>query len=110
MTAVIFAANQIGGIVGILLFPATDAPSFHMGNIVCLASVILAFILAFGLKIYFALLNKKRDLAILANHKLNDNDLKDNKKIREIAMELVEKELKYDELLCDKHPNWRYII
>ncbi|KAF0502310.1 MFS general substrate transporter [Gigaspora margarita] len=109
MTAIIFAANQIGGIVGILIFPATDAPSFHMGNIVCLASVILAFILAFGLKIYFELLNKKRDLAILANYnyKLNDNELKDNKKIREIAMELVEKELKYDELLCDKHLNWR---
>ncbi|KAF0530783.1 major facilitator superfamily domain-containing protein [Gigaspora margarita] len=111
MTAIILTANQIGGVVGLLIFPATDAPSFYMGNIVCLAAVILASILVFGMKFYFESLNKKRDLAILANHnyKLNDNDLKDNKKIREIAMELVEKESNYDELLCDKHPNWRYI-
>ncbi|CAG8453119.1 6557_t:CDS:2 [Dentiscutata heterogama] len=83
--AVIFVSAQVGGIIGILVFPASDAPSFLMGNI-------------------------KRDLNILANHKLNDSDLKDNKGIREIAMKLVENEPKFDEVLCDKHPNWRYII
>ncbi|CAG8456984.1 8297_t:CDS:2 [Dentiscutata erythropus] len=83
--AMIFVSAQVGGIIGILVFPASDAPSFLMGNI-------------------------KRDLAILANHKLNDGDLKDNKEIREIAMKLVENEPKFDEVLCDKHPNWRYII
>ncbi|CAG8506572.1 5938_t:CDS:2, partial [Dentiscutata heterogama] len=111
MTAIILTSNQIGGIIGLLIFPATDAPSFFMGSSVCLAAVILSSIITIGLKFYLELLNKKRDLAILANHnyKLNDNDLKNNKRIREIAMELVEKEPNYDEVLCDRHLNWRYI-
>ncbi|CAG8754031.1 7319_t:CDS:2, partial [Dentiscutata erythropus] len=108
MTAIVLTSNQIGGIIGLLIFPATDAPSFIMGSSVCLATVILSAILAIGLKFYLELLNNKRDLTILANHKykLNDNDLKNNKRIREIAMELVEKEPKYDEVLCDRHLNW----
>ncbi|CAG8568074.1 16480_t:CDS:2 [Dentiscutata erythropus] len=111
MTAIILTANQIGGIIGLSIFPATDAPSFIMGSSICLAVVILSSISVIALKFYLELLNKKRDLTILANHnyKLNDNDLKDNKRIREIAMKLVENEPKYDEVLCDKHLNWRYI-
>ncbi|CAG8608135.1 9118_t:CDS:2 [Gigaspora margarita] len=109
--AMIFTSAQMGGIVGILIYPANDAPSFLMGNSICLASVILSAILVTVLKFYLESLNKKRDLIILANHdyKLNDNDLKYNNRIREIAMSLVEKEPKFDEVLCDKHLNWRYI-
>ncbi|CAG8507308.1 36791_t:CDS:2 [Racocetra persica] len=107
---IIFTSAQIGGIIGILIFPATDAPSFLMGNAVCLASVLFGTILVIGLKFYLELLNKKRDLAIIANHnyKLSDNDLKHNKRVRDIAMKLVENEPKFDEVLCDKHLNWRY--
>ncbi|CAG8682709.1 2175_t:CDS:1, partial [Cetraspora pellucida] len=43
------------------------------------------------------------------NYKLNDSDLKNSKNIREIAMKLVEKEPMFDEVLCDRHPNWRYM-
>ncbi|KAF0475776.1 major facilitator superfamily domain-containing protein [Gigaspora margarita] len=109
--AMIFTSAQMGGIVGILIYPANDAPSFLMGNSICLASVILSAILVTVLKFYLESLNKKRDLIILANHdyKLNDNDLKYNNRISEIAMSLVEKEPKFDEVLCDKHLNWRYI-
>ncbi|CAG8502969.1 8908_t:CDS:2 [Gigaspora rosea] len=110
--AMIFTSAQMGGIIGILIYPANDAPSFIMGNSIVLASVVLSAILVTVLKFYLESLNKKRDLIILANHdyKLNDNDLKyNNDRIREIAMSLVEKEPKFDEVLCDKHLNWRYI-
>ncbi|CAG8548885.1 16552_t:CDS:2 [Cetraspora pellucida] len=99
------------GFVGILIYPADEAPLFIKGNLICLASVILQTILTFGLKFYLENLNKKRDLAILTakDYKI-DNDLKKNtKKLREIAMKLVENEPRFDEILCDSHPNWRYI-
>ncbi|CAG8735699.1 5001_t:CDS:2, partial [Racocetra fulgida] len=104
----ILTFDQLGGIIGILIFPADDAPSFFMGNTICLISIILASIITIGLKFYLESINKKRDLAILADHdyKLDDSDLKNNKRIREIAMKLVENEPRFDEVLCDKHPNW----
>ncbi|CAG8772763.1 6708_t:CDS:1, partial [Racocetra fulgida] len=63
-------------------------------------SVLFGTILVIGLKFYLELLNKKRDLAIIANHnyKLSDNDLKHNKRVRDIAMKLVENEPKFDEV------------
>lgn len=111
MIAITLTFSQVGGIVGILIFPANDAPSFFMGNTVCLVSSLVAFIMVVGLKFYLESINKKRDLAILADHdyKLNDSDFKNSKRIREIAMKLVEKEPMFDEVLCDRHPNWRYI-
>ncbi|CAG8750209.1 24532_t:CDS:2, partial [Cetraspora pellucida] len=98
---IIFTSAQVGGIIGILIFPANNAPSFLMGNTVCLSSVLFGAILAIGLKFYLELLNKKRDLAIISNHdyKLNDSDLKHNKRIKDIAMKLVENEPKFDEVL-----------
>ncbi|CAG8635067.1 21847_t:CDS:2 [Cetraspora pellucida] len=111
MTAVILLFPNIGGIIGILIFPVTDAPSFFMGNTVCLVSTLFGVMITIGLKFYFESINKKRDMAILANHnyKLNDSDLKNSKKIRNIAMKLVENEPIFDEVLCDRHPNWRYM-
>ncbi|CAG8456531.1 242_t:CDS:2 [Scutellospora calospora] len=112
MIAMVLALANIAGIIGTLIFPISDAPSFIMGNSICLASMIIASIITIGLKFYLESINKNRDLAIIADHnyKLNDIDLKDNKRIREIAMKLVENEPIFDEVLCDRHPNWRYII
>ncbi|CAG8790151.1 16494_t:CDS:2, partial [Racocetra persica] len=108
MVAVVLTFDQLGGIIGILIFPADDAPSFFMGNTVCLISIILATIITIGLKFYLESINKKRDLAILADndYKLDESELKNSKWIREIAMKLVENEPMFDEVLCDKHPNW----
>ncbi|CAG8757095.1 22872_t:CDS:2 [Racocetra persica] len=99
---------NFGAIIGVSIYPATDAPSFTKGNIICLSTVLAQCILTIGLKLYLDLLNKRRDLAILANHDdVYDSDLvKNKKKLREIAMKCVEKEPKFDEILCDRHPNW----
>ncbi|CAG8720123.1 14111_t:CDS:2, partial [Racocetra fulgida] len=52
--------------------------------------------------------NKKRDLATLSNNKiqLSESELKDTKSIKEKAAKLVEHEPKFDDILCDLHPNW----
>ncbi|CAG8799997.1 18508_t:CDS:1, partial [Gigaspora rosea] len=52
--------------------------------------------------------NKRRDLATLSKHnfQLSKSELKNTKLIREKAAKLVEHEPKFDEILCDTHPNW----
>ncbi|RIB05643.1 major facilitator superfamily domain-containing protein [Gigaspora rosea] len=109
--AIILSLANFGAVIGVQIYPATDAPAFINGNIICLSAVLAQVILVIGMKLYLDSLNKKRDLVILVKHNYKyDFELKNNKKkLREIAMKLVENEPKFDEVLCDKHPNWRYI-
>ncbi|CAG8767430.1 18870_t:CDS:2, partial [Dentiscutata erythropus] len=106
--AIILTLANTGGVIGVQLFPPTDAPQFIMGNFICMSAVLVQCILVIGMKFYLEYLNKKRDLEVLAKHNYKyDSDLmKNRKKLREIAMKLVEDEPKFDELVCDSHPNW----
>ncbi|CAG8531700.1 16831_t:CDS:2, partial [Gigaspora rosea] len=67
--AIILTMTNTGALIGVQIFPATDAPAFIKGNVICLSTV-------------FA------------------------QRLREIAMKLVEGEPRFDEVLCDRHPNW----
>ncbi|RIB29808.1 major facilitator superfamily domain-containing protein, partial [Gigaspora rosea] len=102
--AIILTMTNTGALIGVQIFPATDAPAFIKGNVICLSTVFAQVILVIGMKIYIESLNKKRDLAILDKHNYKyDNELKNNKKrLREIAMKLVEGEPRFDEVLCDR--------
>ncbi|CAG8764425.1 19058_t:CDS:2, partial [Racocetra fulgida] len=64
--------------------------------------------LPFGMKFHLEYENKRRDLAILSNNKvqLSESEIKDTKFIREKAAKLVEHEPRFDDILCDSHPNW----
>ncbi|RIB03009.1 major facilitator superfamily domain-containing protein [Gigaspora rosea] len=107
-----FTFGNIGGVIGILLFPLNLAPSFTTGTIVCLSMMILQFVIALIMKFHLEYENKRRDLATLSKHnfQLSKSELKNTKLIREKAAKLVEHEPKFDEILCDTHPNWRYIV
>ncbi|CAG8704483.1 13630_t:CDS:2, partial [Racocetra persica] len=95
----VMASTYIGGIVGVLIFPLNEAPSFYKGNMICLIAVIIQCILAIILKFHLDHINKKRDLDLLSRHNvsLNGSELRNSKKIRELAMKLVEHEPKCDE-------------
>ncbi|CAG8707180.1 1786_t:CDS:2, partial [Racocetra persica] len=103
--------GNVGGVIGILLFQRTMAPAFNDGLTVSLSALIAQFVLALGMKFHLEYENKRRDLAILSNNKvqLSENEIKDTKLIREKAAKLVDHEPKFDDILCDSHPNWRYI-
>ncbi|CAG8597300.1 19907_t:CDS:2, partial [Dentiscutata erythropus] len=107
-----FTIGNIGGVIGILLFPLNLAPSFTTGTTACLAMMILQFVVAISMKFYLEYENKRRDLAILSknNFQLSTSELKNTKLIREKVERLIENEPKFDEILCDSHPNWRYMV
>ncbi|CAG8446175.1 2219_t:CDS:2 [Dentiscutata heterogama] len=96
-----FTVGNIGGVIGILLFPLNLAPSFTTGTTVCLAMMILQFVVAISMKFYLEYENKRRDLAILSknNFQLSASELKNTKLIREKVEKLVEHEPKFDEIL-----------
>ncbi|CAG8777305.1 10399_t:CDS:2, partial [Racocetra persica] len=103
-----FTIGNIGGVVGILLFQQTMAPEFRNGMILSLSMIVAQFVLALLMKFHLNYENKKRDLATLSNNKiqLSESELKDTKFIKEKAAKLVEHEPKFDDILCDLHPNW----
>ncbi|CAG8733580.1 9148_t:CDS:2, partial [Cetraspora pellucida] len=69
--------GNVGGVVGILLFQRTMAPAFSNGMIVALSTMVAQFVLAFLMKFHLEYVNKK-----------------------------LEHEPKFDDILCDSHPNW----
>ncbi|CAG8524181.1 12531_t:CDS:2 [Racocetra fulgida] len=112
-------AGDIMSIVGFAGIVATSALDKNLYNLryffttllACGVCTVLPCVLAIVLKLHLDHINKKRDLDLLSRHNvsLNDSELRNSKKIREMAMKLVEHEPKCDEVLCDYHPNWRYI-
>ncbi|CAG8736439.1 22169_t:CDS:2 [Gigaspora margarita] len=108
--ATFFTIGNVGSVIGLLVFTKDAAPAFKTGIIICLSTLILQFILAFLMKLHLDYENKRRDLVTLAEHsvQLSESELKNTKLIREKAAKLVEDEPKFDEILCDRHPNWRY--
>ncbi|CAG8451176.1 545_t:CDS:2 [Scutellospora calospora] len=108
--AVGFTLANVGSVVGILLFQKTMAPAYTQGMILALSMMAVQFVIVVIMKFHLEHENRRRDLLILSNNniQLSESELKDNKLIREKAMKIVEYEPKFDEVLCDNHPNWRY--
>ncbi|CAG8554826.1 12195_t:CDS:2 [Dentiscutata erythropus] len=109
--ATFFTIGNIGSVVGLLVFTKDAAPAFKNGMIICLSMSVVQFVLCFLMKLHLEYENKRRDLVTLAKHnaQLSESELKDTELIKEKAAKLVEDEPKFDEILCDRHPNWRYI-
>ncbi|CAG8594945.1 6538_t:CDS:2 [Cetraspora pellucida] len=107
--ATFFTIGNIGSVVGLLVFTKDAPPAFTTGMIICLSISVFQFVLCALMKFNLDYENKKRDLATLAKHNvhLSESKLRDTKLIMVKAAKLVEYEPKFDEILCDRHPNWR---